>query len=324
VVVDSLARVDGAAGHRVGLDYEVVDVFTDRPFAGNPLAVVLGADDLGTGQMQALAAEFGLSETAFPLRPTDAERARGVTYRLRIFTPGLELPFAGHPSVGTAWLLAARGLVAPGRVVQACGAGDLPLDVAPAGGPVRLTGGRPTWHDDVDAAPLLAAVGLPAVDAAAVAPAVAGTGVEQVHLFVRPGALDVLVPDPVALAELPARVRLSGTGPLAGLLVVGWETPAGERSASAQVRMFGTGIGVEEDPATGSAALGLGVSAVAAGLLPGEGASTLSISQGAQMGRPSRLEVAVEAAGGRAVAVSVSGTAVAVAAGRVAVPAIFA
>src|SRR5919199_5512803 len=98
----------------MGLSYDVVDVFTDRAFAGNPLAVVHGAQELGAGQMQAIAAEFALSETAFPLPPT----AAGATYRLRIFTPGRELPFAGHPSIGAAWVLAAAGLIGTADVVQ--------------------------------------------------------------------------------------------------------------------------------------------------------------------------------------------------------------
>src|SRR4030095_4852317 len=94
------------------LSYEVVDVFTDRPFAGNPLAVVFGGDGLAKDQMQALALEFHLSETAFVLPPT----VDGATYRLRIFTPAAELPFAGHPSVGAAVAQVRRGLIPAGLV----------------------------------------------------------------------------------------------------------------------------------------------------------------------------------------------------------------
>src|ERR1700752_414628 len=97
--------------------YGVVDVFTDRPFAGNPLAVVFGADALAGDQMQTLAREFNLSETVFVL-PSEA-----ATYRARIFTPGAELPFAGHPTVGAAVTMVRRGLAAPGRLIQECGAG---------------------------------------------------------------------------------------------------------------------------------------------------------------------------------------------------------
>src|SRR3954453_8910098 len=96
------------------LAYEIVDVFTDRPFAGNPLAVAYGPDALAYDQMHALASEFHLSEAVFIL-PSSA-----ATYRARIFTPETELPFAGHPSVGAAVSYVRRGLAAPGRVVQEC------------------------------------------------------------------------------------------------------------------------------------------------------------------------------------------------------------
>ena len=169
------------------LPYHVVDVFAEAPFAGNPLAVVLDAEALTTDQMQTLANEFQLSETTFPLRPTTDEAARGVDYRLRIFTPVNELPFAGHPSVGTAWLMARLGRVGPGTVVQACGAGDLPLDVPADGGPVELTGGEPTWTDPVDPADALAAVGLGPDDLSGEPVRSCGTGLGYVVLPTRPG-----------------------------------------------------------------------------------------------------------------------------------------
>src|SRR4051794_20905547 len=120
-----------------GLRYDIVDVFTDRPFAGNPLAVVHGGEELSTERMQAIANEFNLSETTFPLPPTTPD----ADYRLRIFTPGAELPFAGHPSVGSAWLLASTGRIGTGSVVQECGAGLLPVQVDAEG--ARVTGGKP-------------------------------------------------------------------------------------------------------------------------------------------------------------------------------------
>ncbi|HET6910994.1 MAG TPA: PhzF family phenazine biosynthesis isomerase, partial [Mycobacteriales bacterium] len=98
-------------------DYHVVDVFTDRAFAGNPLAVLPDAGGLDDEQMQAMAREFNLSETTFVLPPTQS----GATYRARIFTPSSELPFAGHPTVGTAWLLSRLGRYGTGSVVQECG-----------------------------------------------------------------------------------------------------------------------------------------------------------------------------------------------------------
>jgi PhzF family phenazine biosynthesis protein len=105
------------------LRYDIVDVFTDRPYAGNPLAVVHGAEALSTARMQAIAREFNLSETTFPLAPT-GDGESGADYRVRIFTPGGELPFAGHPTLGTAsaWL-ALGGEPAGADVVQECGVG---------------------------------------------------------------------------------------------------------------------------------------------------------------------------------------------------------
>ena len=167
----------------VRLEYDVVDVFTDTAFAGNPLAVVQGADGLDTRQLQAIAREFHLSETAFPLDPSEDELAGGATYKLRIFTPEAELPFAGHPSIGTAWLLAQQGRIAPGTVVQACGAGLLPLAVSPDGGPVELTGGTPTAGLPLDPAEHLGLLGLGHAHLDDVAPPrIVGTGLPYVVL----------------------------------------------------------------------------------------------------------------------------------------------
>ena len=120
------------------LRYVVLDVFAAAPFAGNPLAVFPDAGGLGAGEMQALAKELNLSETTFVLPPTDSAKAAA---RVRIFTPHEELPYAGHPSVGTHWLLAEEGRHAGPRdgrtrVVQEVGAGLLPIDVDRRGGQV--------------------------------------------------------------------------------------------------------------------------------------------------------------------------------------------
>src|SRR4051812_22554997 len=120
------------------LDYEVVDVFAPRAFAGNPLAVVFDADRLTSEQCQALAFEFHLSETSFLSAPTEP----GADYRVRIFTPFAELPFAGHPSVGAAHTLVRTGRLAAGTLRQECGAGV--LDLVGDDGGALLTGGRPT------------------------------------------------------------------------------------------------------------------------------------------------------------------------------------
>lgn len=302
------------------LEFEVVDVFTDTAFTGNPLAVVLGADELATAQLQALAREFHLSETAFPMRPDADEQARGVDYRLRIFTPVTELPFAGHPSVGAAWALTRRGWLQPGRVVQACGAGDLPLMVGADGGRVTLTGGTPTLGPSGDGTgpdpeALAATVGLRPADLAGLPCGIAGTGLEYAYLYVRPDAVRRAVPSAPSAFDAHA------------VYLVGWPpdaTPGRGVGAGGEVvraRMFAADIGTVEDPATGSAALGLAVHAVAAGLLPGDGTSAFTVSQGVEIGRPSALHVEVDAVAGRAVEARVSGDVVAVSSGVVAIPA---
>ena len=278
------------------LEYEVVDVFTEVAFAGNPLAVVLGADELETSALQAIAAEFNLSETAFPMA-CDADDT--ADYRLRIFTPSTELPFAGHPSVGAAWVLAQRGQLAVGPVVQSCGAGRLALEVRPDGGPVTLTGGSPTCGPELDRGPLLRAVGLSAQDLIGVEPRTAGTGLEWSYLLVRRDALARCAPDPAALVALG----------LVGVSVFSWD---GELASA---RVFAGGVGVVEDAATGSAALGLGVFLVATGLLADGG--SYSVRQGVEMGRPSRLDCHVVAQAGVAVSVQVTGSVVPVASGRI-------
>jgi len=107
--------------------FKQVDAFTSRPFFGNPVAVVLGADGLETEEMQRIAAWTNLSETTFVLEPTVAQPA----YRLRIFSPGHELPFAGHPTIGSCHAVLEAGIVTPrdGGLVQECGAGNLPLRI---------------------------------------------------------------------------------------------------------------------------------------------------------------------------------------------------
>ncbi|MEV0002606.1 PhzF family phenazine biosynthesis protein [Micromonospora sp. NPDC050980] len=282
------------------LAYEIVDVFTDRPFAGNPLAVVFGAEGLATEQMQALALEFNLSETVFVLAPTQA----GATYRARIFTPTDELPFAGHPSVGAAVTAGRRGVFGVGRVTQECGAGVLPIEVTATG--ATLTGGTPTLGPELDPEPLLEIAGLTAADHAGPPPRVAGCGLEFPYLPVRPDAV------PRARLNTAAAERYG----VEHVSLFSWDP----ESQTAHARVFVPGIGVPEDPATGSAALGLGVWLVASGLLPGEGRTPYAVRQGIEINRPSSLACTVTAAGGTAVGATVSGQVMPVARGEIAVP----
>lgn len=278
------------------LHYRVVDVFTDRAFAGNPLAVVLDADDLPTEALQAIALEFHLSETAFPMQPT----AAGADYRVRIFTPETELPFAGHPSVGTAWVLAHLGRIHHGHVVQECGAGLLPITVDEAG--ATLTGGTPQVGAPVDEAALLTAVGLSPADLAGWPPRSAGTGIDFVYLAVRDDAVARAVPD-------LARLRAFGG---AGVSVFSYDG-----SGDVHARVFAAGAGVPEDPATGSAALGLGAYLVAVGAASGDEETSYVIRQGAEIHRPSVLSCVVHAEGGAAVECRVTGQVVPIASGEI-------
>ncbi|MEV1287142.1 PhzF family phenazine biosynthesis protein [Micromonospora sp. NPDC049679] len=283
------------------LAYEIVDVFTDRPFAGNPLAVVFGAEALAAEQLQAIAREFNLSETIFILPATEG----AASYRARIFTPGRELPFAGHPSVGGAVTVVRRGLREPGQVVQECGAGLLPIEVT-ADGRAMLTGGTPTVGLELDPAVLLGIVGLGPEDYAGPPPRVAGCGLEFPYLSVRPDAVARAAVDPTAAA-------LAGVPKVS---VFAWD--AAQRTVHA--RVFCPGVGVPEDPATGSAALGLGVWAVASGLLPAEGRSSYVVHQGLELHRPSLLECTVTATGGAAVGATVAGHVVSIGRGEITVP----
>lgn len=283
------------------LSYEIVDVFTDRPFTGNPLAVVFGADGLARDQMQALAREFHLSETVFVLPPTPEGAAGGATYRARIFTPAEELPFAGHPSVGVAVTQMRRGLIGPGLVTQECGAGLLPIEVY-ANQRATLTGGTPTVGPDLDPAPLLASVGLQPADYAGPAPRLAGCGLPFPYLSVHPDAV--------------ARAHLPGAGAVSDVCVFAWN--ADQRTSHA--RVFVPVQGVPEDPATGSAALGFGVWLVASGLLPPDDDSSYVVHQGAELHRPSTLECIVSAVDGAATRVTVTGSVVPIASGEIAIP----
>jgi trans-2,3-dihydro-3-hydroxyanthranilate isomerase len=278
------------------LSYEVVDVFTDRPFAGNPLAIVFGAEALAKDQMQALAQEFHLSETAFVLPPT----VDGATYRLRIFTPAAELPFAGHPSIGTAVTLARRGLIPTGDVHQECDVGVLPVHVGD--GRATLTGAPPSIGPELDPARYVAAVGLSTADLAGLPVRLAGCGLAFPYVSVRPDAVSRAMATPVA--------------GVADVYVFAWDA---ERRV-AHARVFATGLGVAEDPATGSAALGLGVWLVGVGLLPGDGDSEYTVRQGLEIHRPSTLECIVSAVDNQAVRVAVTGSVVPIARGEIAVP----
>jgi trans-2,3-dihydro-3-hydroxyanthranilate isomerase len=285
------------------LSYEVVDVFAPHPFSGNQLAVVLDAGDLTTEQCQALAAEFSYSESTF----VSAATVPGADYRVRIFTPQTELPFAGHPSVGTAHTLVRLGRLPAGVVRQECGAGVVAVEVDGDG--ARLTGGSVSLRPGPDVAALAAAVGLTDPDVTGRQAALVGCGIDFAQLEVHPGALDRAVPDAAALDALLPGVQ-------GGVSLLAWD-PA---TRTGTVRVFAAGLGWHEDPATGSAALGTGIWLAAEGLAP-DGVTDYRLAQGAAVGRPSVLAGRVRVAGGEVVEVSVAGAVVPIASGTIRLPA---
>lgn len=294
------------------LAFYTLDVFTETPFAGNPLAVVLAADALNTAQMQQLAREFNLSETVFVLKATRTD----ADVRVRIFTPAVEMPFAGHPTVGSACLLADLGWlpVDATRLVLEENVGLVP---------VRLVreGGRP-WFGELTAAKApetrvadFDIAGLPAVlglDAEAITNVrLASCGNPFVVVTVRqPEVLPAIDFDATA-----ARRLLAGSwGHSIYVVSLGYE---GEW----RTRMFAPDLGVTEDPATGSAAVAFAGALALDALSGGEqGEFAWTIHQGVEMGRPSLLLASATVAGGEVTAVRVGGYAVRVSEGRVRIP----
>ena len=297
------------------LRYHTLDVFTDRAFGGNPLAVVFDGEQLDANAMQAIAAEFNLSETVFVLPPTRPSATR----RVRIFTPRTELPFAGHPTVGTAFLLAALGecdLAAPEpALVLEEAIGDVRVAIRVAGGAVLGTQmSVPRMPELLSEAPPAArvaeALSLSATDLRPdIPPQSWSCGVPFLFVALRDA-------DAVRRAALrhESWERLLAGSPAANVFVFAF----GERAAEAKVhaRMFAPGFGIPEDPATGAA-----VSALAgciAGGLP-DGTHAWVVEQGVEMGRPSRLELECERAGGAIVAVRVGGPSVRISEGVISV-----
>ncbi len=287
--------------------YETFDVFTDRKFAGNPLAVVMDARGLSTADMQTITREFNYAETTFVLPPEDAQN----TARVRIFTLGYEMPFAGHPTVGTAVAIArAHRLDGPLRLELNAGVFDVAVDrsgdVATAEflnpNLPKETGGAP------DAALIEAALSLPAgvVDRGAHRVRRIGAGVSY---FYARAPLDA-----VRRAKLNSMAfeAIDFTATIGVLLYA----EGGEAAdATYHVRMFAPDAGIPEDPATGSAAAAL-PGQIALSQKLGDGAHRWVIEQGFEMGRPSRIHARLESKNGAIAAVRVGGGAVPVMKGQ--------
>jgi trans-2,3-dihydro-3-hydroxyanthranilate isomerase len=293
-----------------------VDVFTERAFAGNSLAVVFEAQDLPAATMQAIALEMNLAETTFIL----PSRRADCTARIRIFTPGRELPFAGHPTVGTAWVLATQGLTAGGASFA------LDEEIGPV--PVELEGDprspRFVWmrHRDATFEPeirdrdgVAAALGLKADDLLAGAPIEAGsTGNTFLYVPLRDAAT-------VDRALIDAR-RMEEVAPDTTKIGVFVLAPDPDRAAGrVYSRMFAPAHGVAEDPATGSASGALGAYLVRHRLVHAEGAIRLVSEQGTRMGRQSFVHIALTARDGACTDIRVGGSVVPVIEGTLRVPA---
>jgi trans-2,3-dihydro-3-hydroxyanthranilate isomerase len=296
------------------LEFVTVDVFTEHRFGGNPLAVVFNGDRLSTAQMQSIAGEFNLSETTFVLPPKDAAH----TAEVRIFTPRAELPFAGHPNVGTAFVLANRGGVF-GRpigdgVVFEEKAGLVPLEMwreeTTAVG-ARLTAPQPPSRGKDVAADAVAAacsIALEDVETRHHQPCIASCGVAFVI-----AELKTMRALRAAQPRLDAFSRNFPGEDTAGIHLYTHDRAAG---VDIRARMFAPLYGVPEDPATGSANLAL--AGLLASLRPEPDLGLRwRIAQGAEMGRPSLLDVAAEKRGGRVVETSIGGRCVAVMTGTI-------
>ncbi|TMC78851.1 MAG: PhzF family phenazine biosynthesis protein [Chloroflexi bacterium] len=273
-------------------EYQLVDVFTDRPLGGNPLAVFTNGGGIDDGTMQAIAKELHLSETTFVLPPT----SKGADHRLRIFTPDTELPFAGHPTIGAAYVLAA------GR--------DGTMWLEEGVGTIRVTSLAGFVQMDQ---PLPSFTGATVTrQAAAEALSLAVEEVRSdVPMQVGSSGLPFLF---VPLANLKAVRRAQRPSALRANVYV--FAVSGERSGS-QVhgRMFDQGLGIGEDPATGSAQGPLGAYLVVHELVQGAPTTRIRSEQGFEIGRPSILDIEVDRAGAAITAVRVGGRCVSVGGG---------
>ncbi|MDZ4094612.1 MAG: PhzF family phenazine biosynthesis protein [Paracoccaceae bacterium] len=296
------------------LSFHTLDVFTQTPFAGNPLAVVLGADALNAAQMQIIAREFNLSETIFVQAPQDPAN----TARVRIFFPAGEIPFAGHPTIGCAILLA--GLDQPAgdfeiRIVLEEEAGLVPVTVVRQGAVTQAEFTAPVIPH--------AAPGKVQDELLALALDLAAEDIGFGHH--RPGVWQggpAFLYAPLANLDALARARLiepywSDMIERAGVDSAYLYTPG--QGCDFRARMFSPAAGIPEDPATGSASAILAAQLRAARALP-QGPHTFSLVQGVEMGRPSQIWLATDHSPDGIETVRIKGAAVPISEGRIRIP----
>jgi trans-2,3-dihydro-3-hydroxyanthranilate isomerase len=297
------------------LQFRTVDVFTGTQLAGNPLAVILNAEGLSTERMQAIAAEFNLAETTFVLPPKDPAH----TAQVRIFTPRSEMPFAGHPNVGTAFVLARAGTsygrpVSAERVVFEEKAGLVPIDILRDGTTAvgaRLASPQPlSVGAEITGELVASACGLSLADieTANHHPCIASCGA------------------PFILAELKSRAALAAASPNGDVfrlevtkhpaVSILLYTQVDDGGIDIRARMFAPHVNIPEDPATGSANVAL--IGLLAKLRPEANLSLAkTIAQGVEMGRPSILQAEAEKKNGIVIATFIGGRCVPVMSGSI-------
>jgi trans-2,3-dihydro-3-hydroxyanthranilate isomerase len=296
--------------------YLHLDVFTTRRFEGNQLAVFLDARGLDARTMQTLAREMNFSESTFLLPAEDAQS----DVRMRIFTPGIELPIAGHPTIGTTFALAHTGVIAPGRETFTFG-----LGVGPTRVEIQWEGDRLVfaWMDQlrpdvreprasVETIVRAAGADLAAHHRTRLPVQEVSCGVPYLLLPLATRAdVDAAAADTAVLSRLESAFDVAHTG------IYLFSTEDHGDGVTAYCRMFAPGFGIVEDPATGSACGPLGCYLVQHGLVRGDAASTIVSWQGVAMGRPSRIHVNItQDATGAITRVQVGGQAVIVAHGE--------
>ncbi len=298
--------------------YVVLDVFTNRPLEGNPLAVVLDAEGLDTATMQRIAGEFHLSETVF-VRPAGHPSHSA---EIRIFTPGCELPFAGHPTVGTAALLASERFGDVTKAIDAVVVLEEQVGVVRA--VVRLHPTEPAYAEfDAPRLPRVLHAELPSKGAIADALGLdaAEIGFENhVPSIFEAGVPFAFIPvdglDPIGRARLDVAAWKAACAETGALPVYVYCRETHNHDSTFHARMFDVGTGIGEDPATGSAA------AAFAGVIarfdqPTKGSHHECIEQGFEMGRPSLIDLTVEMDGGELTGVRIGGSAVRVSEGTI-------
>jgi trans-2,3-dihydro-3-hydroxyanthranilate isomerase len=295
------------------LQYLQLDVFTDRRFEGNQLAVFRDGRGLDAVTMQAIAREMNFSESTFLLPPERAD----TDIRMRIFTPGIELPMAGHPTIGTTFALAHTGAIAPGRdhYVFGLGVGPTRVELVWQGRDLTFA-----WMDQ--RAPDVRQ------PVASVEQVVRAAGVDH-EAFTKTGLAMLEISCGVPFILLPLATRADVDGAVADLAALRslksafavdhaaiylFTTEHVADDVTAYSRMFAAGFGIAEDPATGSACGPLGCYLVRQHLVTGDKAASIVSWQGVAMGRPSRIHVAIAQDSSGAISrVQVGGTAVVVA-----------